>query len=305
MASLSSLRPVGASPAENLRGAGLMTASMIGFAFSDACLKLAGDHLPLFQILFLRGIGTTLVLVTLAARAGAAWRGLPRRDWGLIALRTLAEIGAAFTFITALMRMPIADLSAILQALPLTVTLAAALLLGERIGWRRGLAILVGFAGMLLILRPGAEGFGAPALLGLASVACVTLRDIASRRISAGAPSLVIAAATSGGVLAFGAAGLLVTDWRPVGAEAAAFVLGSVLFVTVGYVAGVAAMRVGDVAAVSPFRYASLLASILLGVAVFGTVPDALTLAGAAVVVASGLYTILRERRLARARGGA
>lgn len=280
----------------NLRGAGLMTAAMAGFTVSDACMKALGDSLPLFQALFLRGLGTTLVLAVLAVAAGQAGLGIGRRNWVLIAARTVAEMGAAWFFITALFAMPMANLSAILQALPLTVTLAGALVLGEPVGRGRLLAILAGLGGVLLIVRPGAEGFGWPALYALASMLCVTVRDILSRMLPREAPTLLVAAVTAGGVTAFAGLGSAFVDWAPVGLRSGALLGGTMACVMLAYVASVSSMRVGELSFVSPFRYASLLFAILLGALAFGTVPDGLTLAGAGIVVASGLVTLLGER---------
>jgi S-adenosylmethionine uptake transporter len=278
-----------------------MTAAMTAFACSDACMKALGQEMPLFQALFLRGCGTTLFLWGLTVAMGQARLGLPRRDWVLIAARVVAEMGAAWFFITALFQMPLANVSAVLQALPLAVTLAGAVVLRERIGRAQLLAILVGFAGVLLIVRPGAEGFGWPALYALASVACVTVRDLLSRLIAPDTPSLLVAAVTAGGVAAFGGVGSIFVAWTPVDGATALILIGAMSFVMLAYVASVSAMRVGELAVVAPFRYTSLLVSIALGVVAFGTVPDALTLTGAGIVVATGLFTFLRERTRPRA----
>lgn len=284
----------------NHRGAALMTAAMAGFACSDACMKLLGETLPLFQALFLRGCGTTLGLLALTLWAGQGRLSLGARSWGLIGARAVAEMGAAWFFITALFQMPLGNVSAILQSLPLAVTLAGWLVLGEPVGRARLLAILVGFGGVLLIVRPGAEGFGWPALYALLSVACVTVRDLIARRLPRETPSLLVAAVTAAAVAGFGGVGSLFVDWAPVDGRTALLLLGAAGFVMVAYVASVAAMRVGELAVVAPFRYMSLLVSILLGAAVFGTFPDGLTLLGAGVVVATGLFTLLRERARAR-----
>ena len=286
--------------AQNQRGAALMAAAMAGFACSDACMKILGETLPLFQVLFLRGCGTTLILTLLALGRGQARLGLDRRTWGIVGLRAVFEMGAAYFFITALFQMPLANVSAILQSLPLAVTLAGALVLREPVGPRRLTAILVGFLGVLLIVRPGAEGFGWPALFALASVACVTGRDLLSRLVPSETPSLLVAAITSAAVAGFGGVGALFVDWAPLGAPQALALGGAMAFVTVAYIASVAAMRVGEIAFVSPFRYMSLLVSLVLGAAVFGTFPDALTLLGAGIVVATGLFTLWRERQLRR-----
>ncbi len=281
---------------DNARGALIMTAAMASFTLNDAFMKLLADDLPLFQAIFLRGVATTAFLVLIARALGALRLRLAPGSWRLIGLRSLAEIGAAYFFITALFHMPLANVTAILQALPLAITLAGALFLGEPVGWRRFLAVSVGFLGVLLIVRPGAEGFDRYALFAIASVACVTLRDITTRRLDAGVPSLTVACAASAAVTLFGAAGCLTGSWVPVTPMALGVLAGAATFVMLGYVCSVLVMRTGDLAVVAPFRYTSLLWALLLGLVVFGDWPDATTLAGAAIVVGTGLFTLYRER---------
>jgi drug/metabolite transporter (DMT)-like permease len=283
---------------DNLRGALVMTGGMAAFTLSDACMKALGAHLPLFQTLLIRGVAIALLLGG-AAVAFTRLRDVAVRDWGLMGLRAVCEMGAAWFYLTALTLLPIADVAAIHQAVPLAVTLAAMLVLGERAGWDRMLAILVGLGGVLLIIRPGGE-VGLASLYVLGSVACVTVRDIVSRMIRPEVPTLLMAAVAAGGVMAFGAAGAAFVDWRPVGTGTALLLLGTILFTLAGYLATAGAMRVGEVAFVTPFRYTSLLVAVVLGVALFGTVPDAATLWGSVVVVAAGLVAILGERRRLR-----
>lgn len=289
-----------ASLGDNTRGALLMMAGMAAFTVNDAFMKAMSDELPLFQAIFLRGIATTAVLYLLARRMRAVRFDLPPRDWAFVGLRTLGEIGAAYFFITALFNMPLANVTAILQSLPLTITLAGALFLREPLGWRRLTAIFVGFAGVLMIVRPGGEGFNAHSVFALASVACVTLRDLATRRLSGGVPSLTVALAASAGVTAFGGAGSALGAWAPVSPTAAWQLLGATSAVSLGYLCAVLVMRAGDLGFVAPFRYSSLLFALALGFLVFGDWPDPLTLAGAAIVAATGIFTLYRERRLSR-----
>ncbi|MHA6344682.1 DMT family transporter [Roseivivax sp. CAU 1761] len=288
---------------ENARGALLMMGAMAAFTCNDALVKRAGAELPLMQILVIRGAVASLAILLLAWAAGGLRRP-GRRDGLLIALRSAAEIGATWFFLTALMRMPLANVTAILQTLPLTVTLAGALVFGETVGWRRGLAIAVGFAGMLLIVRPGSAEFDANALYAMAAVAFVTVRDLAVRRLSAAVPSLTVTLAGSLSVTLFAAALSAGVPWQPVPAGAGALVLGAAGFVIFGYLMSVAAMRVGEVAVVAPFRYTGLLWALGLGWALFGDWPRPLTLVGAALIAATGLFTLWREAR-ARRRGGA
>lgn len=280
----------------NTTGAFLMIGSMAAFTINDALIKATGGALPLFQLLAIRGVLSSVLIWALARHLGALKFDLPRRDWTLIGLRSLSEIGAAYFFLTALLNMPLANATAILQVLPLTVTAGAALFFGERVGWRRMLAITAGFTGMLLIVRPGPEGFNTYALYALAAVAFVTVRDLTTRRMSPAVPSMLVTLAAALAVLVFSALASLRVDWVALDGRLAALLLGSSLFIVGGYVLSVAVMRVGDVSFVAPFRYTGLLWALILGWLVFGDWPDALTLAGAAIVVMSGLFTFYRER---------
>lgn len=290
---------------DNARGAILMMVSMAAFTVNDTFMKLILGDLPMFQALFLRGIGTSLIFALIAWRMGALRRGslvgLPRGDLWRIAVRTLAEALAAFFFLNALFNMSLANITAILQALPLTITLAAALFLGERVGWRRMLAIGVGFAGVLLIVRPGTEGFNVWSISALLSVVCVTLRDLVTRRMSAQVPSLLVAFAAALGVTLLAGVASVGDDWVMPSGRVVAYILAAKVCIVAGYLLSVLAVRGGELGFVAPFRYTGLLWALLLGFMVFDDWPDALTLAGAAIVVATGLYTYAREHRLRRA----
>ena len=275
---------------------------MACFTINDAFLKTLSEEMPLFQVLLLRGSVTSVFMIGLAF-----WMGLHRvrvspRDWGRIVVRTMAEAGAAWFFITALFHVDFANVAAIMQSLPLTITLAGALFLRDNVGWRRWAAILVGFAGVMLIVKPGGDGFTVYSIYVLASVACVTLRDLMARQVSTQVPSLLIAVVAAVGVTLFAGVGALFVDFRPLTAGAGLSVLGSALFVIGGYILSVQSMRNGEISFVAPFRYTGLLVALVIGAVVFHTFPDVWTLVGAAVVVATGLFTLYRERvaRLAR-----
>ena len=286
----------------NMRGAALMTASMAGYTFNDICMKALAGQVPLFQAVFLRGIFASLFIYLLARHLGALRFDLPRRDWGLIVVRTLGELGATYCFLVALFNMPIANVTAILQALPLTVALAAALFLGEPLGWRRLGAILAGFAGVMLIVQPGGDGFTVWSLYALVAVAFITMRDLAARRLSRDTPSLTVSLIAAIGICLAGGVASMTEVWAPIGLREGAILLLAALFILGGYLASVAVMRVGEIGFVAPFRYTGLLWALVLGWLFFGDWPDALTLAGAGVVVAMGLFTLFRERQLAQRR---
>ena len=184
---------------DNTRGGLLMLASMLAFTVNDASIKATDGALPFFQLLFLRGVLSTF-LIAVALWWLNHWRlPVPRTDRKLIALCSLSEIAATMFFLTALFNMPLANVIALLQLLPLTVTLVGAVVLGEPVGWRRMGAILIGFCGMLLIVRPGSSGFNVYTLYALVAVVCVTFRDLSTRRMSPQVPSLVITFASSVG----------------------------------------------------------------------------------------------------------
>ena len=284
----------------NLLGALLMMASMASFTLNDAFIKATGGALPLFQLLFLRGILATAFIAVLAKMRGALWVPISPRDRGLIALRSASEVGAAYFFVTALLNMPLANVTAILQVLPLTVTLGSALFFAEPVGWRRFLAIAVGFCGMLMIVRPGTEGFSIWSVYALCAVLCVTVRDLSTRRISRNVPSLFVTLAASVTVLV--ASGLASTTevWAPVTPALAWLIFAASVCIVGGYFFSVQVMRAGDVSFIAPFRYTGLLWALLLGWFVFGDWPAPLTLLGAALIVATGLFTLYRERQSMR-----
>jgi drug/metabolite transporter (DMT)-like permease len=288
---------------DNARGALLMMASMAFFTFNDACFKALGEEVPLMQALFLRGLAVSVLMTVYVMFRGGLQLARLRPDAGRLALRTLAEIAAAYFFLTALYHMPLANVSAILQVAPLSVTLAAALFMSEPVGWKRLVAIAVGFGGVMLIVRPGTGGFTVYSLYAILAVLMVTVRDLVTRRMGRDVPSIMVALTTAVGVTVFAAVGSLTVTWVPVRGDTALQLAGSVVFVIVAYIASVATMRVGEVGFVAPFRYTSLLVALILGLVVFAEWPDLLTLVGSGIVVATGLFTLLRERALARARG--
>jgi S-adenosylmethionine uptake transporter len=287
---------------DNTRGALYMTICMVAFTINDAFMKAVLGDLPLFQALTLRGLFTSALLLALALyMRGLKWPARAKDRW-LIVLRTVAEVAGAFLFMSALSQMPMANLSAIMQVMPLAVTLASALVFKEPLGWRRLTAILIGFLGVLLIVRPGTEGFNIYSVYALATVAVVTVRDLAARRLSVEVPSLTVAWITAMGVGLMGVVGAMFTEWAPVSVNDLFWLVGASLFVIVGYLFSVMAMRVGEIGFIAPFRYSSLIAALILGFLFFGEWPRPMTLVGAFIVVATGVFTLYREQKILRAR---
>ncbi|MGH1578140.1 DMT family transporter [Planktotalea sp.] len=286
---------------DNAKGALLMMCSMAAFTFNDLCVKGIGSDVPLSQVLLLRGALASVLIYLLARYLKAlAWPARAKDRW-LIVLRSIAEVAAAYFFLTALLNMPFANVTSILQTLPLTVTLAAALVFKEPVGWRRLLAIAVGFCGMLLIVRPGTDGFTIHSIYVLCAVVCVTVRDLAARRLSKDVKSLTVTLVGSIFVMAFAGFGSAATgEWTGMSGAQIALLLASAIFVIGGYVFSVMVMRIGEVGFTSPFRYTAMLWALVLGYVFFGEWPEPLTFVGAALIVVTGIFTLYREARVKR-----
>lgn len=283
---------------DNLRGALFMNLSMFSFTVNDTFMKAVTHTLPLFQTIALRGMIAMLGMALIAHFSGKLTFAISPRDLKLISIRSLADVAATVTFLTALQHMQLANLSAIMQVMPLAVTLGAALWFKDPIGWRRMSAIVVGFIGVMIIISPGSEGFDGWALLGLSSVFAVVVRDLSVRPLSRQVPSIMVAFGAGFAVFVMGIVGSAFQGWQPVNGLQAAQIFGAGAMLTLGYLSAVTAMRVGDIGFVAPFRYSSLLWAILLGWLVFSDLPPLHALIGAAIVVATGIYTLLRERKL-------
>lgn len=282
----------------NINGALLMMASMACFTLNDTLIKMTAGSVPLFQLIFLRGLLTTALILATKGHLGRMHLNIDRRDWGVIALRSGAEILAAYFFLSALLNMPLGNVTAILQVLPLSVTLVSALVLREAVGWRRMLAILIGFCGVMLIVKPGAAGFNIWSIYALIAVACVTVRDLATRQLSKGVPSMTVTLVTAGSITIAAGLASLTTPWVSVAGDVALMIAGASVFVLGGYFFSIQVMRVGDVSFVAPFRYTGLIWALLLGWFVFGDWPGWMTLTGAFIVVATGIFTLYRERKV-------
>ncbi|MEO0372979.1 MAG: DMT family transporter [Pseudomonadota bacterium] len=279
-----------------------MTASMAAFTFNDTLMKMMAGAVPLYQVLFLRGLMTTVMVAVIAWKMGALTVSIPSKDRLLILLRSLADTGAAFFFLTALFNMPLANVTAILQALPLTITLAAWAVLGEPVGWRRFAAIAVGLIGVLLIIRPGAADFTIYSLYGLGAVACVTARDLLTRSMTNAVPTMLVVLANSATIMVVFGLMTWPADWVEMTPDTWALTIGAALFIILAYLFSILVMRVAEISFVAPFRYTGLLWALILGYVVFGDWPAPLTLLGAGIVVASGLFTLYRETRASRAK---
>lgn len=287
---------------DTLKASLLMVAAMALFAGQDVFIKALAGSMTAGQIALLIGAGGLPVLAAMATfrRQTILSRALLAPA---VAVRNGFEFLTTICLVTALAQVPLSLVTAVMQSVPLLVTAGAALWFGSAVGWRRWTAILVGMAGVLAILRPGMAGFDPAVLWALAGAVFMAGRDLATRAVPREVTSLQLSAWAFAAVVP---AGLLLmalergphvwpdgSGWSGAGAMVALGLL--------AYGALVIATRIGDIAVVAPFRYSRILVALLLGALVFGERPDAVSLAGIALVVGSGLYTLVREARLRRA----
>ena len=285
----------------NVRGIILVILSMAAFATEDMFVKSMTQSLPTGQVMFLLGAGGASAFALMAKRRGEALF-FPLFSNRALLIRTVAEGFAAFFFITSLALVPMSTVAAVFQATPLAITLGAALFLGEQVGWRRWSAILVGFIGVLMIIRSGMAGFDPSVLMVLGAVAAIATRDLISRRLPTTMSSYVVSFHGFGSLALVGPIMLLTQGHAPLAMTLPHLgqIAGALVFGVAGYLAIVIATRTGDASAITPFRYTRLIFSMILGMLVFAERPDMMTYFGSAIIIGSGLYTYVRERRLSR-----
>ncbi|MEZ0221747.1 MAG: DMT family transporter [Tardiphaga sp.] len=280
----------------NLRGSLLMAVSMATFSVNDAIAKFLTVQMHFSQVMMLRGLFASVMIGALAVHQGAL-RPLRLLLVPSVALRISGEIGGSALFLVAVSALPLANVTAIVQSLPLVMTCGAVLILGEPVGWRRWLAIAAGFIGVLIIVRPGAEGYSQFTLVALLSVLFYATRDLVTKRIPAEIPTLFVTFLTAVAVTLAGAVfTLLHGDWTALSFHSLALLALAAVMTLIGFQCVILALRVGDVSSVAPMRYSQMLYAMLLGYLVFGDVPDAMMVLGASVIVLSGIYTFHRER---------
>ncbi len=259
-------------------------------------IKLLGGHLPIGEIIVLRGIVSVLLLF-----AACWWYGALTWPKGALLrppffLLLLGQVGSTYSFIASLMHLELADANGIQQFQPLALTAASALFLGEQVGWRRWLAALAGLIGVLLIIKPGTSAFEPFALLAATCVLFVVMRDLGNRAMAPGVPSLLLALASASAATVLGAVLSSTETWvQPRPLDWLALCIAAVLVVS-GYFCVTVAVRIGELSVVSPFRYASVIMALVLQIAIWGVMPDQWALLGTAIVVGAGLYTFHREQ---------
>ncbi|RWR35303.1 DMT family transporter [Sinirhodobacter populi] len=281
---------------ENLRGSLLMVASMLCFAFEDMFIKLLAQRLPVGEVLALIGMTGAVCFAVMARLRGIRLQARHLLIPGVL-MRNLSEMAGTICFVCAIVFTPLSQASAIQQATPLAVTLGAALFLNEKVGWRRWTAILVGFAGVLIIVRPGSEAFSALSLLAVFAVVGLAARDVVTQRIPAAITSLQLGTYGFASTVPVGLLLLVMLGDSPVmPTEVEVLRLLGASFVGVcGYYALIWAMRIGEISVITPFRYTRMIFALVIGMTVFGETVDAATLFGGAVVVGSGLYALWRQ----------
>ena len=275
-----------------------MILAMAGFAFEDLFIKKLSAHLPVSEIIIILGSTGSIIflIIALLQRAPIIHKDLLNR---YVITRTVLELFGALFFVIAIALTPLSSASAILQITPLLVTIGAAVFFRENVGWRRWTAVLIGFIGVLLILRPGFGGFMPASIFALLGAMFLAGRDLATRAMEVKLPSVTIALYA---FLAFGISGIFIMPFNSAMIALTStdimYFIGASVFGVIAYYSLVIASRIGEMSVISPFRYSRIVFAMLLSILVLKENPDSLTLIGATIIVVSGLYTFLRENVL-------
>ncbi|HYF58897.1 MAG TPA: DMT family transporter [Burkholderiaceae bacterium] len=280
----------------NRRGIRYMVVAMACFIANDTLVKLAGETMPAAQLIFVRGLMATAWVLIVARATGVA---LPfaRLARGWVAGRATIDALATFAYLASLFHLPLANAAAINMAAPLFIAVLAGPMLGERIGAARRAAIVLGFAAVLMVIQPRAEGFNAWSLLCLGATLLHALRDLVVRRIPRDLPAIGITLATAVAVTLIAGVATAVQGWRPIDARGLALISTASVFLVGGYYWVIRSTREGEVSVVAPFRYSGLLLALAIGWVVWGELPNALGWAGIALLVATGLHLVRSEGR--------
>ncbi len=281
----------------NIRGSIFMTLAMANFALEDMFVKAASDTLPLGEILILFGLGGTIAFISLARKKNEP---IFHRDIlsPPIIIRVFCEVTGRLFYALAITLTGLSSASAILQATPLVVVMGAAIFFGEQVGWRRWLAVIIGFIGVLMILRPGVEGFEFASVFAVVGTLGFAGRDLATR---AAPPVFSNMQLGIYGFFVLIPAGMIMMPYTGglVWPDAASGlkVLGAIVFGVIAYYSLTVAMRTGEVSVVTPFRYTRLIFALITGVIIFSERPDAATLVGSLIIILTGVYSLLKSRK--------
>ena len=280
----------------NAKGAFMMSIARVAFVTNDALMKILFADMEVFQAMFLRGSIAVPIIAFLAWYRKCLLVRFTIIDFVLLCVRAAAQIGMATCFLTALSHMPIANVSAIMQAVPLSLIVVAALFLGESVGWRRWSAVVIGFCGVLLIIRPGTDSFDIHTTLAVGAVAFATINDLVTRYLPNRVPALLAALFSATAVSMFSGAMIMGLPWQAVTPFNWLILSFCGLTIAAGYFFQVMTMRYGDLSFVAPYRYVGMVWAIILGLLIFGEWPDAFTAIGTLIVVLTGLYAVYREQ---------
>lgn len=287
--------PPDAMRSANRRGILALSAGMACFVSNDTLVKYVSQSLPAPQLIFLRGVFATLLLLAISHGMGATRQLASLLDRKVV-VRALFDAFATMAYLTALFHMQIGNATAINMATPLFITLFAIVAFGERVGGGRWLAIGTGFTGVLLVVQPSGAAFNAWSLLCLGGTVLHASRDLMTRAIARSIPSVVITLSTAIAVTLLAGAWSLFTPWRPVAAMHWGLLAAASVFLSGGYFLLTVSMRAGEMSVVAPFRYTGLLFALVLGYLVWGDVPNAVAWAGIGLLLAAGLYIVHGER---------
>ena len=287
------------TPTQPLRAGLYMVIAMACFILNDTCIKAIGTSLPLGEIISIRGLLSVLVIAVICVQQGVLG-SMPSLFMPNVMARSLLDVAGTFMFLTALLHMPIANLTAILQSVPLAVVLVSVIFLKEKVGLRRTAAILAGFIGVLLIVRPAPSTFTIYEVLALGIVFILAFRDLITKRIPAHIPTFIIALANACFVALGGIVFSLYQGFQNVELWQFGLLCAAAILLATGYMFMVATLRLGDLSATAPFRYSNVLFAIILGMVVFREYPDAVSYAGMALIIAAGIYAAHREAILNR-----
>jgi drug/metabolite transporter (DMT)-like permease len=276
-----------------------MTLSVAGYVINDALIKLTTETVPLFQSIFLRGVVVVVIFLAAAQRMdllGDIRRYINRPLFLRVSMETIGTV----LYLNALTNAPLAGLTAVLQIVPVAVTFLAARLLREKVSWHRVASVIVGFIGVLVIIRPGSSDFNPWFLVGLIVVVAIVIRELATTHIPVETPSVIVSLTTAVAITTMGGFGSVFQGWSDVSGTNTVRLIGAACFIAIGYLASVITVRVGDLSFSAPFRYTIMLFAIVLQIVVFNDVPDVLTFVGTALIIAAGLYAFRKETRAVR-----
>jgi len=276
-------------------GAVCMTGGIGLVSLNDGIAKWLTDVYPVGQVIALRGVLVLVLIFGFAFMTGRRHQ-LRVTHWRFHITRAAIIVFSTYSFIWALKLMAIADATAIAFAGPIVTAALVVPLLGEQVGWRRWMAILVGFCGVLIMVKPTPQTFSAVALLPLFATVMGSFRDIVTRKMHRTESTHSMLAVGMSFVTISGFASYPFTDWRPVATDHILLFGLSSLFVGAAQFLMIEAFRHSEAGFVTPFKYTSMIWAVLIGFFVWGDVPDLWILGGTALVIGSGLYILHRER---------